>query len=350
MSPSRTLSVELDQPAMSSAVVNAGGATGPTVTTIRTGSSGGVNVTYGSSIELTGGVTISGETLTLNGNGEAALSAMPLRNVSGTNTWQGNVGLSSNRTGIDVAGGSKLIIDGIVSNQSFNKFGGGTLQFAGAGDNTFANGSIIWDGTLELNKSAGVNAIPSLAADAELFVGNFYGGNNSATLKLMADNQIAEGPFRVRVMPTGLFDLNGQTESLLGRNSAAPNNNRYTLALEVGPGTSGDVDLKGGILTLANPGGNGNGRLGILNSLAGGTAIAATIGDSSVGGGGQLQLFPPPPRSTGSSKWRIPARSKISSFPRLLPMAMLLAPSSWRRPELAGWSSPATTPTPPAPW
>ncbi len=92
---------------------------------------GGVNVLYGATVELASSVTIAAETLTLNGNGEGGFAAVPLRNVSGTNTWQGNVNLASNRTAIETLGNpltDRLIINGVVSNQGFNNFGTGTTN------------------------------------------------------------------------------------------------------------------------------------------------------------------------------------------------------------------------------
>lgn len=259
------------------------------------GTAGTTNIiTYGATLELSGNLSIaSAETLTLNGNGEANVGAVPLRVLAGsTVTWAGNVTLNSNRTAIQVATGSSLVLSGVINSNGFNKFGGGTLQFAGASANTFNATSIIWEGTLELNKTAGVDAIPALGADAELFVGNFYGSNDSAVLKLLADNQINDGDFRIRVMPTGLLDLNGRTESLRGRNAATPNNARYTLVLEIGPTSSGDVNLRGGKLLLANTNASAslNGKLGVFNSLTGGAPVAAKIEDSV--GTGELQLFP----------------------------------------------------------
>ncbi len=165
----------INQPAITSALVNAAGATAPVITEIQAGNIGnlgkqgsgaltmsgpgantfaavtrvnegifraekdtafgstanGVNVTYGATVELANNITVAAETITLNGNGESNVGAIPLRNASGTNTWQGNVVLNNNRTAINVLTGSELIINGVVSNQAFNLFGGGTLELGG---------------------------------------------------------------------------------------------------------------------------------------------------------------------------------------------------------------------------
>ncbi|MCA9209422.1 MAG: hypothetical protein KDA55_13750, partial [Planctomycetales bacterium] len=242
---------------------------------------GNVNVTYGATVELAGGITVPAESITLSGNGEGTTAAIPLRNVSGTNIWQGDVNLGSNRTGIDVEAGSKLTISGIVSNQGLNKFGGGTLEFAGSANNTFVQTSVLWEGTLELNNSATTNAIPALNDNAEFFVGSFSGTDDSVVLKLLGDNQIADGSFRLRVMPTGLFDVNEKNETLWGRIGGG--NNHDALGLEVSAIGSGDVDLNGGTLRIGNTTA-GNGRV-TLRVLPGGDPVPATIRN------GKFELF-----------------------------------------------------------
>jgi autotransporter-associated beta strand protein len=238
---------------------------------------GNVEVQYGATVELSGGITIPAEAITLRGSGEGNLGAIPLRSVSGGNTWQGNVNLGYNRTGIDVATGSELVVNGVVSNQSLNKFGGGTLELGGTANNTFIYTSIIWQGTVELNKT-GANAIPSLTDNNEFFIGNYYGNDNSATLRLLQDNQIADGPFRLRIMPTGVLDLNGHAETLLGRTGAG--NNHDALGLDIGSVASPDVDLNGGTLRIGNTVAD-NGRIQI-RVLNGGLATAATISDGTL--------------------------------------------------------------------
>ncbi len=237
----------------------------------------GVNVTYGGTLELLGGITVPAETLNLAGHGEANLGAVPLRNVSGTNTWLGNVVLNTNRTAIDVAAGQLNIGDasnpGIVSSQGFNKFGPGTLRFAGNANNTFVQTSLVWQGTLELNKTAGINAIPTMNDNTEIFIGSFWGSNDSAVLSSMANDQLGDGSYRLRIMQSGLFNLNGNTESIRGRIGAG--NIHDVLGLEIGSGGSGDVNLGGGILRLSNDVAD-NGRIQV-RVFAGGFPAPATI-------------------------------------------------------------------------
>lgn len=244
----------------------------------------GVTVTFGARLELAGGITVPAETLNLTGNAEANLGALPLQNVSGVNTWLGNVVLNSNRTAIDVPAGQFIIGDatntGIVSGQGFNKFGAGTLRFAGNASNTFAPTSLVWNGTLELGKTgAGISAIPIMNDNNELFIGSFWGANDSAVLSSLAGNQFADNfRSRLRIMQSGVFNLNGFTESIEGRSGAG--NNHDVLGLELGSMGSGDVNLGGGTLRINNNIAE-NGRIQI-RVFAGGFAPAATISDGTL--------------------------------------------------------------------
>lgn len=258
----------------------------------------GVTVTFGGTLELSGGITVPAEALSLTGNAEANLGALPLRNVSGVNTWLGNVALNSNRTAIDVAAGQLNIGDatntGIVSGQGFNKFGPGTLRFAGNASNTFAVTSLVWNGTLELGKTGvGVFAIPILNDNSELFVGSFWGANDSATLSYLGSDQIADVPpvqplpptlpilnsrFRLRIMQSGQYNLNGFSETIEGRFGAG--NNHDVLGLEIGSLGSGDINLGGGTLRIGNNVAE-NGRIQV-RVLAGGFGSPATISNGTL--------------------------------------------------------------------
>jgi fibronectin-binding autotransporter adhesin len=263
----------------------------------------GVFVTWGGTLELAGGVTIPAEPLTITGQGEGIRGTIPLRNVSGDNTWRGNVTLNTNRTAIDVAAG-KLTIGsaadpGVIASNGLNKFGAGTLQFAGTANNTFTATSIIWNGTLELNKSPGVNAIPALSDNTEFTIGSFAGANDSVVLRQLADDQIADASFRLRIMPSGVYNLNGFSETLRGRTTA----NHDALGLDSGSTGSGDVILGAtGVLRLGNNTAN-NGRIQARN-FAGGFPTAATIT------GGTLEL-------TGIESANGPRRIVVDDGPAL---------------------------------
>jgi autotransporter-associated beta strand protein len=239
---------------------------------------GNVAITYGATLELNG-VNVPAEQLNIAGNGESNLGAVGLRTY-GNNVWQGDVVLGHNRTAIEATAGSVLVIGtpatpGVVSGQGLNKTGAGTLELAGTANNTFVQSSILWQGTTLLNKPAGVNALPVLNDNTEFFVGNFYGSDDSVVVRSLASNQIGDGPYRFRIMSTGLFDLNGQSETLIGRTGAGFNHD--ALGLDISSAGSGDIDLNGGTLRIGNTVSE-NGRVQI-RVLSGGLPAAATISD-----------------------------------------------------------------------
>src|SRR5262249_53294512 len=114
----------------------------------------GVSVTTGAALELTGGLTIGAEALTLNGTGINNGGA--LRNLANNNTWGGAISLGSatrinsdsGTLTIDVASGSAIT-------GTFN------LTLGGAGDITIADpiatstGTVTYDGSGTLTFSGG---------------------------------------------------------------------------------------------------------------------------------------------------------------------------------------------------
>ncbi|RYD38300.1 MAG: hypothetical protein EOP87_01835, partial [Verrucomicrobiaceae bacterium] len=136
---------------------------------------GGTSVASGASLSLTGGITVSGESITINGIGANSQGA--LRNASGDNTWAGEVllGTDSGTSGTGNAAriGSQsgtLAISGVIRNGATgnvairNADSGGLVAFTG--DNTY-------DGTTHIVVGAlSVGSINSVATDAGL--GTFH--------------------------------------------------------------------------------------------------------------------------------------------------------------------------------
>lgn len=241
-----------DQATLSGTLITPGGATAPTVATPRNGGAGaGVTVSYGASIELANAGSIPAETLALNGSGEGTTGSVPLHVVAGSNTWLGNLALNTTRTGLDLAAGTGLTVNGILSNQGFNQFGAGTLQLGGAVNNSQGT-SVVWNGILELNKTPGVNAL-----GGGLNIGDQIGTAGSARVKLLASDQLSDTQ-AVTIQADGQLDLNGQNE-VLGS----------TLTMLVGPAASASLVTGTGTLTLAA---NLN-----VNVLSGGRPVPATV-------------------------------------------------------------------------
>jgi autotransporter-associated beta strand protein len=158
-------------------------------------------VNNGGNLFLDGGVLDFGlKPLVLNGSGNGfSFSAL---DCEGTCSWGGSITLNSDST-VCPAPGASLNLTGALSGPGgitevpFDLYYGGTLIFAGSGANTYAGLTTVNGGTLLLNKTAGVNAVP----------GNLV---VNGTVRLGASQQIAD---TADVMVNqGLFDLGAYDE------------------------------------------------------------------------------------------------------------------------------------------
>jgi autotransporter-associated beta strand protein len=125
------------------------------------------------------------ESLTLNGVGDPNLGA--LHSIAGSNSWRGNITLSSD-TVVTVAN-NFLHLSGVISGPGdLTKQGPGTLIFSGSSANAYSGATTINAGQLRLGKSAGVTAVPGA-----LVIGDDLGGAGADSVRLLEDNQIANG-------------------------------------------------------------------------------------------------------------------------------------------------------------
>ncbi len=159
----------------------------------------------GGNVQGTGTLTL-GNNLTFNGVGSstAAISANLDLGTTGTRVVQ--VGNNGNASDTD------LTISGAISGGtgSFNKTDLGTLQLTGTTANTFSGTFQVSDGTVTLNKTAGVNA----TGTGSLSVGDGSGAANTAKLTLLASDQINDTS-RVTVYGDGKFAVGaGLTETI----------------------------------------------------------------------------------------------------------------------------------------
>ncbi|MFA6119566.1 MAG: autotransporter-associated beta strand repeat-containing protein [Parachlamydiales bacterium] len=188
-----------------------------------------VTVASGAALEATGGIT-NNPILSLSGSGVGGNGA--LRNISGNNTFSNTVGLASPVT-IQSDAGTLTLSNVISGAQPLTKSGNGTLLFSGGSSNTYSGLTTISSGTLQLDKTAGLDAF---AGDALV---------NGGTLQLVNSNQIPDTS--TVTISSGTFDLNSQSETikeLIFTNGSV--DNLSSLSLNNGAATSlsmGDVNL-----------------------------------------------------------------------------------------------------------
>jgi len=245
---------------------------------------GGTVVESGAEIDFGTPLSIAGEPLTLNGAGSIGLGAV---NTSDNVSWSGLVTLASDSKIHQSTAAVTMTFSGSIQGPGGLICGGpGTVAFTGAAANTYLGTTSVTNGTLALNKNAGIFAV---AAPLQIGLNGLLG--YTGVVRLGANDQIANPP-GVTVLESGLLDLNGFNETI----------NSLTLV-------GGTVQTGAGILALggnvtANPhqyfsiiygtlslGGatrtfNTIGNLDIVANLVDGPASAGLIKT----GGGELAL------------------------------------------------------------
>jgi autotransporter-associated beta strand protein len=147
-------------------------------------------------VEISGGITIGAEALTLNGAGISDGGA--LRNISGNNTWQGAI---SNNNGARInSDAGKLTVSGNITSgtQNFYVGGAGDIDITGtiSGSASAGNGAIYKDGagrlTLTGNNTGLTGLVRVLGGTASIATANNIGSGTveiggSGTLATTAD-------------------------------------------------------------------------------------------------------------------------------------------------------------------
>ncbi len=214
-------------------------------------------VRAGATLELEqttfGAVNVTVEGLTLEGSGFNDTGA--IRNVSGNNSWAGNVAQAGPNTNLNsllggfpvfnpgqvryqVETGSSLNLSGGISGGvEVIKTGGGTLEFSGVIPNTFTNATTrVLEGTLFLNKEPGINALPNDGTNREILFIGAGTGVSTATLRLGGGDQISD-PISVRVNKDGILDLNGNSEVIAPVDSSMVVSGQSRHRVTIGTGT-----------------------------------------------------------------------------------------------------------------
>lgn len=136
-----------------------------------------------------------------------------------------------------------MYLDGIISgavDPDLYKRGSGGLVLQGASGNTYLGDTIVEEGILRLNKSAGV-AVPS----SVIIVGDSIGADNSAQIILLNDDQINASANYI-VNEDGRLEIGNNNNNILGLDINGGN-------VDLGNTTiSGLVDMSGGRLRATN--------------------------------------------------------------------------------------------------
>ncbi|HEY0965917.1 MAG TPA: autotransporter-associated beta strand repeat-containing protein [Opitutaceae bacterium] len=234
---------------------------------------GTTTIANGATLELAGGISPT-NAISVTGAGVGGNGA--IRNVSGTNTMSGTITQTGNTT-ITADASSTLNLTGTLTGTNrdttfggggaisaaaittgtgavtINSTGSGTVTFNGAGANTYTGTTTVNNGTLILNKTAGVNAVAG-----DLVIGDSIGAAASANVQLNASNQIANTS-SVTIYSDGRLNLNNQSETIRNLNSAS---------------TAAQVALGSGTLSVTNA---------ASNSYAGSISGTGTLNKSGVG-------------------------------------------------------------------
>ena len=294
---------------------------------------GGVTVTSGGRIQLSGGISIGAEALTLSGTGISGSGA--LQNTGGNNAWGGNLALASGATiasdanlltisgTVDMGGanGRTLTITGsgeVTLNGNIINAAGGADILAKSGSGTLTLGNITSDPELMFNHSGGTISISTAGAIGGPTGYSYQDKFNfldNATLALSAGTvtlgrYVSDGDrvgFVIAAGKTATFDVaSGATLTIDGKitqtasGGALTKTSAGTLILNQANEYSGTTTVSGGKLvvngSIANSsvsvaGGAtlaGTGTVGPIASLAGTVSPGNSVGTLSVNGNAAL--------------------------------------------------------------
>lgn len=226
--------------------------------------------TYDNALTIQGGtVAITTDANLGNANNNVAFNNGGRLQIGGTIT--AGAGRQFNFAGagtIEVTSGNTATLNGILDGAgNFTKSGAGTLTLGGTAANTLSGNVSVDDGTLALNKTAGINAIASNVTI-----------NSGGTLRLDANNQIADtATVAFGNSGSATFNVNSRTETVAGLSGT---NTSATVSMSSGGsltlGSSGNASFSGSITgtgTLTKVG-SGTQTLG-TNSFTGSVNVNA---------------------------------------------------------------------------
>ena len=230
-----------------------------------------------------GDITLAGGTLALAVDYADDLGSRDLSVREGGGTLQVDAG-SVTATNLITTGTGTLV-----------KTGTGTLRLAGGTANTQTGAVAVNQGTLELGKNAGVNAI----SGSDLFIG---GAGQNATVTLLASNQIANttsvSVTTTAVSALGVFDLNNNSDAIASLNLTSTS----VGGVLVTTGASGVLTVNGNIMLSNNRNLNdvsSNARNIVITGT--GTIGAAAPNTGTLNLGGATRIITVQSTATGSN-------------------------------------------------
>ena len=181
---------------------------------------------------------------------------------------------------------NSAIVDGSLNPSPLTKSGFGELEFSGSTANTYTGTTTVNEGTLLLNKGTGTGGVLALSGALTIGDANIQSGfAESDIVKLSQPNQLPDYNAIVTVNATGLFDLNGQNETIGFADGTT--NLLATSALVVNLGT---VRLNGATLGV-----NGDFVTTAVSTAIAGLVVTPSVFrpaliDGTTGGAGTLNL------------------------------------------------------------
>lgn len=233
-------------------------------------SAGGVTVLSGATLDVTGGVTVTSEALSIGGPGAGAAGA--LRSTAGANAWTGGVITLTNDITVDIADGASLLCTG-----TFGQATAYALTKTGTGTFGLSASSNTWTGAIAHNAGS-IRATTSVNALGTTGTCTLADG---ATLEL--DTVASTGLVKpLNIRGTGVGGIAGAIRCI---NGAAYISSAITLAADatikvVAPATSlqtnGAISGVGFKLTVANDAGLPL-VVSAANTYTGGTQVDSGI-------------------------------------------------------------------------
>jgi len=259
----------------------------------------GTTVANLGTLALSGGITVTGETLTLTGDGAVA-NLGALSNASGDNTWTGNLTVTAGATRIAANAGSLVISGGIATSGTGNfnvggpgdlmlsgvvsgplamfksAVGAGTLTLSNPG-NTYTGITTVGGGTLKISSDGNLGAVPGTFSATNLRIrGGASTFQTTADVSLHANRgiQLGTGGGSIRTDAATTLTVNGVISG--GAADALTKSGAGRLVLAANNTNAGPTDITAGSLQVGL-GGSGKSGTGAVTVRSGATLLGTGV-------------------------------------------------------------------------